>query len=100
MARREVIEITCDRCGRTETQNKSEVIAEGSTELSVSFRSVEVSFQDLCRRCRGTVENLVSRLRMEKEEEDEPVNGKRPVGSKKSKKGLPTPDFQDSSAAK
>ena len=92
MARREVIEITCDRCKRTETQNKREVSPEDEDELEVTFGGSTTKYADMCRRCRGTVSNYVARIRGEKRDVEAPENGKMPVGKKK---GLPAPDFSE-----
>jgi len=68
MARREVIEITCDRCSRTETQPKvSEPVQ--SPELRVMFHGVSVEYSDLCIRCRSAVENYFKSMTKKQEEE-------------------------------
>lgn len=57
MARRQVIEVKCDRCGKTETQeNRNHSGASVPTEMTVSFQGKTVSYEDLCTRCRGACE--------------------------------------------
>ncbi len=70
MARQSVIEVVCDRCGRTETQETAKVFnppdskaKQWSTpngtplEVSLRFRNQEVAYEDLCVSCRKTIEN-------------------------------------------
>lgn len=83
MGRRKVVEITCDRCKRTETQNESEVSAEGGVELRLGWGGETTEYQDLCRRCRETVRNYVQRLRLVSEDKPESEDGKNPTGVKK-----------------
>lgn len=71
MGRRKVVEIQCDRCGRTETQNESEVSTEEVPELHLVWAGAPTNFQDLCRRCRETVKNYVQRILLEVEEKKE-----------------------------
>ena len=57
MARREVIEVQCDRCGKVETQELGASPKGGTTaELTVLFHSQEVIYDDLCTRCRSACE--------------------------------------------
>lgn len=64
MARREVLEVTCDRCERVETQTKSEAKKpEGVTlELKVNFRGEAAEYEDLCRRCRDAVGSYYAKI--------------------------------------
>ncbi len=65
MARREVIEITCDRCGKRETQEKNEVTPAALPEFQgvlVTPEKMDVKFEDLCRKCRETVTNYFKRI--------------------------------------
>lgn len=62
MARRDVIEITCDRCGRTETQSSTEAPKSGAPEIEGSFHGEKVCFNDLCKRCREAVKGYFSRI--------------------------------------
>ena len=75
MARREVFEITCDRCKRTETQ-PLETKPQNSPEFKMIYGGTETVFNDLCRRCRATLSNQISLLLMKNEEKEEP---KKPV---------------------
>lgn len=66
MARRDVIEITCDRCGRTETQSSTEAPKkEGekpAPEIEAIFHGEKLVFNDLCKRCREAVKGYFSRI--------------------------------------
>lgn len=70
MARREVIEITCDRCGKVETQTKSEIWTGTTPLFKGSFEDGEVSFTDLCKVCRRALTNLWARIKRESTEEE------------------------------
>lgn len=85
MARRQVLEVTCDRCSRTETQptdefneargaNKTE--PDDTAELQVYIPGLQkgkIVFTDLCRRCRTAVHNYVKQiLKVPREQEEEP----------------------------
>lgn len=72
MARREVIEINCDRCNKKEVQNLNEIRANNDPELSLKFGNEEpIVFPDLCRRCRVSLKNYIDRVRMIKLEEED-----------------------------
>lgn len=62
MARRDVVEVTCDRCGRVETQTSTETTKPDKYEVSVTFHGETVSFEDLCKRCRDAVKGYFTRL--------------------------------------
>ena len=64
MARREVVEVTCDRCSKTETQNKDEA-ASDKPEFTLYFGLHELIYQDLCRGCRRALENYIKKITME-----------------------------------
>lgn len=68
MARRQVVEITCDRCGKVETQATQQVTEE--LELMVEFRGQKIKYEDLCGRCRGAVENYFKSMTKQLDEED------------------------------
>lgn len=61
MARREVVEVECDRCGRTETQGPED---EGgpNSEVSVTFHGETYTYDDLCKRCRSAVKGYFDRI--------------------------------------
>lgn len=71
MARREVVEIVCDRCGRTENQNASELPSSDGPELDVAFLKERVQFNDLCKRCRDAVRGYFCRIRKKVEDKEE-----------------------------
>lgn len=66
MARREVMEVVCDRCGRKETQDRDQVSDE--LEAEFTFHGETVKFEDLCHSCRGAVENYFNKLARKKED--------------------------------
>ena len=68
MARRQVLEVTCDRCKKTETQDVESVPTEGS-ELEVTFHGQSVKYADLCKRCRSACENYYKSLTKQSDEE-------------------------------
>ena len=72
MARRDVVEITCDRCGRTETQSSTEAPKGGVPELHATFHDETTHFNDLCKRCRDAVKGYFDRITKKVEE---PVAG-------------------------
>jgi hypothetical protein len=85
MARRQVLEIQCDRCGKTETQEipKGDGDKAHEVELFVRFRGQEVKYSDLCLRCRGACEGYFQSITKtrekttEEEKEPEPPQNKR-----------------------
>lgn len=83
MARRDVIEITCDRCGRTETQSSTEAPKkEGekpSAEIEATLHGEKLCFNDLCKRCREAVKGYFSRIAMKEEPAAEKPAGAPPV---------------------
>jgi hypothetical protein len=84
MARRQVVEIICDRCKRTETQEDKPRPQGEQPGLVITYKGKQVQFDDFCRRCDSTVENYVNKL-LKKPEDDEGVS--KPAASKE-KKGL------------
>jgi hypothetical protein len=56
MARRKVIEVICDRCGKTETQEPSQEAKAEGPELIVEFQGERKEYSDLCIRCRSACE--------------------------------------------
>ena len=74
MARREVIEITCDRCERTETQAPGMIAARDkmSHEFSITLHGKSIQYEDLCRSCRKTLANYYDKVIKAKVEQDAP----------------------------
>ena len=71
MAKRQVFEVICDRCHRTETQplqagqdNRS------GPELEMTYRGKKVLYQDLCMNCQKAVENYITSLTKSKEKDE------------------------------
>ena len=64
MARRSVIEITCGRCGRVETQTTDELppLKDNQFEFQLRFQGKKVTYDDLCRRCRRTLVNYAEKI--------------------------------------
>jgi hypothetical protein len=62
MARRDVIEVTCDRCKRKETQCSTDMPTGGSPEVDATFHGERITFNDLCKRCREAVGGYFGRL--------------------------------------
>lgn len=75
MARREVIEIICDRCSRTETQEPltEAAITKAEFELKVTFHDQSVQYQDLCKRCRKACEGYFKSMTKQVEQEEKLV---------------------------
>ncbi len=71
MARREVIEISCDRCKRIETQGKTKEDIP-RPEFTITLRGKTTSYEDLCKRCRDTLANCYSSATKAKEEGAKP----------------------------
>jgi hypothetical protein len=89
MARRQVLEVTCDRCKKTETQAVESVPAEGA-ELEVTFHGQTVKYEDLCKRCRNACENYFKSMTKQVEEDEKAAepDGATPPGQPKGFLGL------------
>ena len=77
MARRQVIELSCDRCGKVETQPVVEQTRASKFELEISFNGQEVKYEDLCRRCRSACENYFKNMTKQPEPEEEKTEEKK-----------------------
>jgi len=94
MARREVVEIICDRCKRVETQSPSSVPDKEKVaqELLIDFHGKKVVYEDLCRKCRKTVGNYYDKITKAPEEEEvqvkKPEDGPSPSPEPAPKGGL------------
>ena len=75
MARREVIEITCDRCERTETQAPGAIAQRDKMthEFTVTLHGKTQQYEDLCKRCRGTLSNYFDKIIKAKDDEEPKV---------------------------
>ena len=60
MARRQVIEVVCDRSKRKDLQEKEELTDEAEIELHI--RGKVTSFKDLCGRCREACTSYANRI--------------------------------------
>ena len=79
MARRKVLEVTCDRCNRTETQQMPDDPMEGhEVELSIRFRGEEHRFSDLCTRCREACANYFKSITKQRDDKEEAENPEPP----------------------
>jgi hypothetical protein len=75
MARREVVEVTCDRCKRTETQKPGLIAARDKMthEFTLNLHGEQVQYEDLCKSCRKTLKNYADKIMkvpVEKKEEE------------------------------
>lgn len=61
MARQPVVQIQCDRCKRVELQPSSPV-AKTAHDFHAKFDDKEISYDDLCSHCRGTIERIWNEL--------------------------------------
>lgn len=68
MARRDVIEVTCDRCSRKETQSSAEAPNGPGPEVEVTFHGDKIIFNDLCKRCREAVRGYFTRISKKSED--------------------------------
>jgi len=66
MARKQVLEIKCDRCGRVETQPILEG-EDGSSKVALKLEhgGKVTEYEDLCTRCDQAIENYVKQIRKE-----------------------------------
>lgn len=62
MARREAIEVTCDRCGKVEIQTSGDLWTGKGTLFEGSFEGNAAVYEDLCKTCRKAVRNLYARI--------------------------------------
>ena len=61
MAREKVVKVRCDRCKRTELQP---VVAEKvGSDFEASFQGQRLVYEDLCLKCKETVENIWTDLK-------------------------------------
>ena len=91
MARREVIEVVCDRCTKKDLQDKKELSDE--PEIEISLRGKVITYTDLCARCRDAVTSYVNRITKEEETKTEdkttpPLAAVPPAGATPAKKGI------------
>jgi len=70
MARREVLEIVCDRCQKKDLQTKEQLSEE--PELVATFRGQKTEYKDLCIRCRDAVMGYFNRMTKRDDEEKKP----------------------------
>jgi hypothetical protein len=93
MARRDVIEVCCDRCGRTETQGSTEIPNVEGPEVEATFHGEKIAYADLCKRCREAVRGYFSRMAKKAEDtpdkvEPLPVTEPSPAEGEPKKRGL------------
>ena len=69
MARRQVIEICCDRCGKTENQESGTLPSGLQKEFSVTFHGKTTEYVDLCLRCRSAISGYVGHACRARDEE-------------------------------
>ena len=91
MARREVLEVKCDRCGRSDLQEKNLLIDE--PELIATFRKQKFEYKDLCTRCREAVGGYFKRMTKQEEATDPkvtqpPAPAPEPIAEEPKKRGF------------
>jgi hypothetical protein len=74
MARREVLQVTCDRCGKDDLQDRTQTTDE--PELVLQYRGEKVVYEDLCKSCRSAVQGYSDRI-MKKEQPKKDAEGKK-----------------------
>jgi len=84
MARKTVIEITCDRCGKTEHVTDPSRAEKDPPDFSGSLffdedSNEEKEFQDLCGRCRKAVRNYWNKILLKDGESDDPPETGPPI---------------------
>lgn len=94
MSRREVIEIVCDRCGKTEIKLKNKVAPEiKKNGKGAAFHAriwvpgkgnKNVSYDDLCKRCDGALQNYFDKIK----KADQEQSGEEPEKKPEKKPGL------------
>jgi len=91
MARREVVEVICDRCTRTDYQAPGDQPAKGesSHEFKVVLHGKKTSYADLCKSCRKTLSNYYDKIikAPKLDDEKEPKAGPESVPAPSSKTG-------------
>lgn len=68
MARRQVLEIQCDRCNRVETKPVAANSGDAACVLTVTFKGKTISYEDLCTKCEKAVEGYFKNMTMQKDE--------------------------------
>lgn len=93
MARRQVVEVQCSRCDRTELRDVSPAAVAEESALIVQFGKMSIIFEDLCEPCMGAVRGHLEAVAKKitglsparkKGEIDVFVDGSEPVAKKKS----------------
>ena len=79
MARRDVVEVTCDRCGKTETQGSADAPKADGPEIEATFHGEKVSFGDLCKRCREAVRGYFTRISKKADDQVEKGSNVTPI---------------------
>lgn len=62
MARKQVVEIQCDRCSRTEHREEEEKQGLASSDFVATMGALRVQFNDLCTPCQKTVKNHLEQI--------------------------------------
>ena len=57
MGRAKVVEVVCDRCGRTEHRPEAEWTEDKPPDFEGSFKGASVVYEDLCQPCEVIVGN-------------------------------------------
>lgn len=87
MARKQVLEVICDRCKRVETQefdqNPKAHSGGDVDEMVLRFHSRTIKYGDLCIRCRKAVEGYIKQIAKEVEPKPKEDTNKAPAAQKK-----------------
>jgi hypothetical protein len=72
VAKKQVVELICDRCGRTEYTEPVIPADPPDYALVLTFKERTIQWEDLCSSCDKAVTNYVKQLMREAKEEPEP----------------------------
>ena len=71
MARREVLEILCDRCKKVEVVPKEVGGRENKQALSMTYYGQPVTYGDLCKRCRGALDSYFKKISLQQADDED-----------------------------
>jgi hypothetical protein len=72
MARKAVVQVVCERCGREELQPVSDK-AKTDTDFVASYKGQSLKYEDLCGYCKETLDNLWKDLAQWKRTQPQPI---------------------------
>jgi len=71
MAIKQVVLLTCDRCGREEQLEEDTYDGKSAVVFTARYKEDVVSFADLCGRCQERLPKIMASLKLEKPEPSE-----------------------------